>query len=84
MYDKMVSSRSQKIERTAHVQWYEHGCKTILQETAHPYGLFALPECADVPVGTILGRCIVRHMKPGDEEPYDYHCRLLLPRLIPT
>ena len=62
---------------TAHVQWYEHGSKTILQETAHPYELFALAECADIPVGAILGSCAVKHIKPSDEKPWDYHCRFL-------
>lgn len=75
MFEKKVSSKNQATEPTAHVRWYEHGSRTILQETAHPYGLFALAECADIPVGSILGPCVVQHLKPGDEEPYDYHCR---------
>ena len=75
MFEKNVSSKQQATEPTAHVQWYEHGSKTILQEIAHPYGLFALTECADIPIGSILGPCAVQHLKPGDEEPHDYHCR---------
>lgn len=75
MHNKRLSGSASQIERVAHVQWYLDGAKTILQETAHPYGLFALAECADVPVGAILGRCTVQHLKPGDQEPNAYHCR---------
>ncbi|KAF8590035.1 S-adenosyl-L-methionine-dependent methyltransferase [Ramaria rubella] len=79
MFDKPMSSESHNSQRepTFHVQWYEHGSRTILQETAHPYGLFALAECADIPVGSIFGSCSVQHLKPGDEEPQDYHCSFL-------
>jgi DNA (cytosine-5)-methyltransferase 1 len=60
---------------TAHVRWYEHGAKTILQETAHPYGLYALAECDSIPVASFMGRCDVRHLKLGDDEPNSYHCK---------
>ncbi|KAF8495303.1 hypothetical protein JB92DRAFT_2993870 [Gautieria morchelliformis] len=77
MFRKTASSKMRTTEPTAHVQWYEHGSRTILQETAHPYGLYSLAECTDIPLGSILGPCVVQHLKPGDEEPNDYHCSFL-------
>lgn len=74
MFNKDISDRKPVNNPTAHVRWYEHGSKTLLQETAHPYGLFAIAECNDIPLESILGRCDIIRLKPGDEEPNDYHC----------
>ncbi|KIJ27818.1 hypothetical protein M422DRAFT_37561, partial [Sphaerobolus stellatus SS14] len=75
LYDSFHSKNSPNSRvPTAHVRWYDHGSKTILQEMAHPYALFALTECNDIDVGAIMGPCTVQHLKPGDEEPLEYHC----------
>ncbi|THH10396.1 hypothetical protein EW145_g1368 [Phellinidium pouzarii] len=53
---------------TAHVQWFQHGCKTILDELAHPQELFLTDLCNDIPLASILARCRCRKFPP-DERP---------------
>ncbi|KAH8099541.1 S-adenosyl-L-methionine-dependent methyltransferase [Cristinia sonorae] len=52
-----------------HVQWYEHGSKILLQETAHPQGLFLTNECDDADLDCIFQRCNVKALGPSEEEP---------------
>ncbi|KAF9265676.1 S-adenosyl-L-methionine-dependent methyltransferase [Marasmius fiardii PR-910] len=69
-----------------HGQWFNHGHKTYLQETAHSRGLFLLPKCDDNPVAAIFRRCKIRFLGPGENEEVDdkahmgdeFHCALML------
>jgi DNA (cytosine-5)-methyltransferase 1 len=66
-----------------HAQWYLHGSKTILQETAHSQSLYLTNTCDDLSAACIFQRCDVRmleinEMEPIDEakpESRDFHCR---------
>lgn len=69
-----------------HGQWYSHGSKTILQETAHSKSLFLMNKCEDNPTASIFKKCNIRMMSPEDEEilddhrpdANDFHCRYVL------
>lgn len=61
-----------------HAQWYQHGAYTLLQETAHPQGLFLINECEDQPLECIYQKCNLQVLKARDDEslhhatkPYD-------------
>ncbi|KAF5373890.1 hypothetical protein D9758_000794 [Tetrapyrgos nigripes] len=54
-----------------HCHWFHHGSKTILQETAHSKGLFLGETCDDVNVATIIRKCEVHILEPGQDEPQD-------------
>jgi DNA (cytosine-5)-methyltransferase 1 len=58
-----------KKAKMCHVRWFQHGAKTILQETAHPLELFATNQCDDQPLHFVSGKCQVRQRLPGEEEP---------------
>ena len=66
-----------------HGQWYSHGSKTILQETAHSKSLFLMNKCEDNPTASIFKKCSVRMIGPEDVEMLDdgkpdandFHCR---------
>lgn len=69
-----------------HGQWLTHGCKTILQETAHTQALYLLKgSCDDNAISTIFQKCNLMLLEPGDEEPgdskipdsNDFHCGLV-------
>lgn len=68
-----------------HGQWYSHGSKTILQETAHSKSLFLMNKCEDNPTASIFKKCNIRMMSPEDEEilddhrpdANDFHCSLV-------
>lgn len=70
------SSRS-SIEPLFHVQWFEHSSKTLLQEMAHPLELFALYECDDIAVGSVLGLVDVAHPDLNNLDPNGYYCRFI-------
>ncbi|KAF8077759.1 C5-DNA-methyltransferase [Lyophyllum atratum] len=73
-----------KLIKKFHGQWYEHGSKTILQETAHSKSLFLLFECANNPIASIFTKCKVTLLGneeteiPDDAQPNanDFHCSL--------
>ena len=41
-------------ELKGHVQWFEHGSKTFLQELAGPQELYLTEECDTIPVASFL------------------------------
>jgi DNA (cytosine-5)-methyltransferase 1 len=66
-----------------HGQWYSHGSKTILQETAHSRSLFLMNKCEDNPTASIYKKCNVRMLGLEEKEALDdgktdaseFHCR---------
>lgn len=63
------------MEPLLHVQWFQHGSKTILQQTAHQLELFALYECDDIPISAILGHVEISHPGGIHFDPDGYYCR---------
>lgn len=69
-----------------HGQWFTHGSKTILQETAHSKSLYLTNKCEDNPTASIFKKCNISIMGPGDEEKpddgkpdsNDFHCAYVL------
>lgn len=65
-----------------HGQWYTHGSKTILQETAHSKSLYLLDACDSNPTASIYKKCNIKMLGPNDEElpddrnpdSNDFHC----------
>lgn len=65
-----------------HGLWFNHGSKTLLQETSHSKALYLLGACDDNLVIAIVKKCNFRILKPGDEEivddgdadSNDFHC----------
>ncbi|KAI0095061.1 S-adenosyl-L-methionine-dependent methyltransferase [Irpex rosettiformis] len=45
-------------QKTAHVQWFEHASKTLLQEIHDPNELFLTETCGTIELWTILKKCI--------------------------
>ncbi|KAJ8455520.1 hypothetical protein ONZ45_g18926 [Pleurotus djamor] len=73
-------------EKWAHYQWFSPGCKTMLQELAHPQSLYLLYECDDIPINSILKKCEVKTLVQEEKEPapglHDpsstiFHCSLV-------
>ncbi|RDB21087.1 DNA (cytosine-5)-methyltransferase 1A [Hypsizygus marmoreus] len=68
-----------------HGQWYTHGSKTILQETAHSKALYLTNKCEDNPTASIFKKCKITMLgseevePPDDEQPdsNDFHCSLV-------
>lgn len=59
-------------EKLFHGQWYTHGSKTLLQETAHPQSLFLMDACdTDIPLASIFQKCNLHELEPGEDEPTD-------------
>ncbi len=52
-----------------HLQWYQHGSKILLQETAHPQALFLTDECDDVLIESIYQKANLRVLGSTEEEP---------------
>ena len=52
-----------------HGSWYEHGSKTLLQETAHSSGLFSINDCGDIPLDAIYQLCNISEVGEDDQEP---------------
>lgn len=65
-----------------HGQWYVHGSKTILQETAHSKSLYWTNECGNNPAASIIKKCNIKMLSSHDEEVLDdrapdsndFHC----------
>ncbi len=51
-----------------HAQWFQHGAQIILQELAHPQGLFLIDECEDQPVDSIYQKANVQVLQSTEEE----------------
>ncbi|KAG7092771.1 hypothetical protein E1B28_009094 [Marasmius oreades] len=81
-----IDPRTRKPIKKFHGQWFNHGHKTYLQETAHSRSLFLLPKCDDNHVATIFRRCKIKFLAPGENEDVDdkahmgaeFHCALML------
>ncbi|KDR81704.1 hypothetical protein GALMADRAFT_239835 [Galerina marginata CBS 339.88] len=81
-YEKPVKGR---IIKMFHGLWFVHGSKTLLQETSHSKALYLLQSCDDNPITSIIKKCNVKIMRPGDEEieddgspdSNDFHCGLM-------
>lgn len=56
-------------DKYAHIQYYSHGAEIIFRETAHPYGLFLLDECHDVPLESIIQKVNIYELDPTQDEP---------------
>ncbi|KAI0822767.1 S-adenosyl-L-methionine-dependent methyltransferase [Trametes gibbosa] len=54
-----------------HAQWLQHGSQTLLQEAAHPRGLFWLNECDDLPLECIFSKCNLHSWAPGEPAPVE-------------
>ncbi|CAL1705539.1 unnamed protein product [Somion occarium] len=52
----------------AHCQWYQHGSQTLLQETAHPNGLFLIDECDNIELDAIYSKCNVLQLGATDDQ----------------
>ncbi|KAL0581108.1 hypothetical protein V5O48_000897 [Marasmius crinis-equi] len=84
-HPKDVDPKTRKPVKMFHGQWYQHGSRTMLQETAHSHSLFLLPSCDDNPVTSIFRKCEVRFLEPGQNEEVDdkshmatnFHCTLM-------
>lgn len=59
-------------QKVFHGQWYQHGSKTFLQETANAQSLFLIDECEpDIPLASIYQRCNLRELSMDEDEPTD-------------
>lgn len=71
--DERVQLRDGRIQvvpgKYFHGQWYYHGSKLLLHETAHPQGLFLTNECDNNALDTIVRKCDVDELAALDEEP---------------
>lgn len=57
-------------EQLFHGQWYTHGSKMLLQETAHQQSLFLMDSCEDdISLATIVQKCNVRELAIDETEP---------------
>lgn len=52
-------------DKTAHVQWFHHGCQTILQELANPQELYLSPSCGEVELAHVVGKAKVKKYDLG-------------------
>ncbi|KAI0354603.1 S-adenosyl-L-methionine-dependent methyltransferase [Trametes cingulata] len=59
-----------------HVQWYEHGSQTFLQEVCDPQELFLWPTCSEVCVKNALRKVTVHSTPPNNRDlgPMEYYC----------
>ncbi|KAJ7578378.1 S-adenosyl-L-methionine-dependent methyltransferase [Mycena floridula] len=75
-------------QKMFHCQWFTHGSKTLLQETAHPTGLYLLNECDSNPIASIYSKVDVKMLDVVDKEPLEdddeksksFHCGLIYDR----
>ncbi|KAF8211838.1 hypothetical protein K438DRAFT_1957642 [Mycena galopus ATCC 62051] len=84
-YDHPYDEEHDEPRKMLHGQWFTHGSRTILQETAHSQELFLMNECDGIPVASIFRKCEVRFPdiheaeEPDKSDPEDrsYFCRYL-------
>ena len=77
-------------EKLCHGQWFSHGSKTVLQQTAHPQSLFLMNLCDDIPLASILQKCNLRFLAANEQEPplgmetveNDFFCRQVVSRTL--
>ncbi|TDL19401.1 S-adenosyl-L-methionine-dependent methyltransferase [Rickenella mellea] len=70
-FGKIISIRSD--DCSAHVQWFQHGKMTMLEELAHPQELFITDICQDVKLSTVVGKAKVVKYLPGIRPPRLVH-----------
>lgn len=69
-----------------HGLWFNHGSKTLLQETSHSKALYLLKSCDDNPVTSIFRKCNFRIVQPleqeveddGSHNSNDFFCRYII------
>ncbi|KAI9070389.1 S-adenosyl-L-methionine-dependent methyltransferase [Trametes sanguinea] len=68
-----------QVKGKLHVQWYEHGSRTFLEEICEPQELFLWPMCDHICVKNVLGKATVYPRPPTDKElgPLEYFCRFI-------
>ncbi|KAF7338022.1 BAH domain-containing protein [Mycena venus] len=84
-FDHPTETEHDKPRKMLHGQWFQHGSRTILQETSHSQELFLLNECDNIAVATIFQKCDVRFPRfdepeepdKSDPEARNYFCRFL-------
>ncbi|KAF5387544.1 hypothetical protein D9757_006543 [Collybiopsis confluens] len=54
-----------------HGQWFEHGSKTLLQQTSHSRALYLTNTCGDAPLNSIYRKCDVHFPELGSPDPED-------------
>lgn len=65
-------------EGTAHIQWFEHSSRTIMQEISDPMELFLCTNCDEIELKIICGKVPYKQLEPGQSAPPDntvYYCR---------
>ncbi|KXN85700.1 DNA (cytosine-5)-methyltransferase 1A [Leucoagaricus sp. SymC.cos] len=71
-------------EQIAHVQWLEHGSKTMLHELANPQELFFYNLCNPVPLGSLITKVKV-HLNPaGSVKPDEYFVKYIHDKVLAT
>ncbi|KAI0318825.1 hypothetical protein OF83DRAFT_1291445 [Amylostereum chailletii] len=71
-FAKIAYLFEEKGVKSFHAQWFVHGSKTILQELAHPRGLFlydSRDSCQDLPLSCIYQKCNLHYIPPTAPEP---------------
>lgn len=59
---------------TAHIQWFQHGRKTVMEDLAHPQELFVTDLCDDLALVSVVGKANVKKLPPGERPPrLDYN-----------
>ena len=63
--------------QTAHVQWFNHGCNTIMEELAHPQELFLSHRCDTYSLHHVVGKVTVFMLPDANTiiMPEDYFCK---------
>ncbi|KAF8963951.1 S-adenosyl-L-methionine-dependent methyltransferase [Flammula alnicola] len=61
--------------RIAHIQWFNHGSKTLLGEFADPQELFLADHCDKIYLKDIVGKVKVHALRP--DKPGEYFCKLM-------
>ncbi|KAI0324519.1 S-adenosyl-L-methionine-dependent methyltransferase [Cubamyces sp. BRFM 1775] len=64
-----------QLKSELHVQWYEHGSKTFLQEICDPNELYLWPTCSPICVKNVLGKARVTAAPVENPGPLDFFCR---------
>lgn len=52
-----------------HVQWYQAGSGTLLQELAHSKSLYLIDECDSINISALYQKCSVHVLGVSEDEP---------------
>ncbi|KAJ1554510.1 hypothetical protein HK096_003215 [Nowakowskiella sp. JEL0078] len=58
-----------KGKKMVHARWLSHGKESILEEVAGYNELFLTDDCMDLPLKSIVGKCDLSWLEPGQPEP---------------